>query len=103
MTDVVLLAAARQDIEQITDHYLAEAGIDVTTGFLRAYDRAARQLAEFPESGSLRFAFGQKFQGLRAWPMRGYPYLLFYLYQKNQVLILRVLHAAREVPPGLRE
>ena len=40
---------------------------------------------------------------LRSWPVRGFPYLVFYAERGDRIDILRLLHTARDIPESLRE
>ena len=42
-------------------------------------------------------------RALRSWPLRGYPYLVFYVERDDHVDVWRLLHAERDIPAWLRE
>jgi toxin ParE1/3/4 len=102
MTRVILSPQAETDLSDITDHYLAEAGVEVTVSFLTSWTQVMQHLEQFPESGALRFADAAHLPGLRFWPMRGFPHLALYPVAADGVQILRVLHSARDIPQSLR-
>lgn len=91
-------ARARQDIEEAIDHYRAEAGETVAQGFVDALEAAFAHLAAQPASGSLRYAYELDLPGLRVWPLRRYPWLIFYRDTPESVDVWRVLHGARDIP-----
>lgn len=105
MTDkpVILREAARQDIDDAIAHYAAEAGAPVALAFIDALERAFRQLARHPASGSPRYASELRIEGLRAWPLRRFPYLLFYRDAGDRLDVWRVLHAQRDIPAWMQE
>jgi len=94
---------------------LADADIDAALMYLRAENpRAAskflaslkgafQQLSRDPAIGSPRYAHILPAERLRMWRVTGFPYLVFYLERREYVDVLRVLHAARDLPSVLRE
>lgn len=103
MTAVVVSPAAEADLGAIIDHYLIAAGLEVAAGFLTAWDRCRAHLADFPASGSPRLAEPLEMTGLRIWPVKGFPQLALYSESEGGVIILRVLHSARDLPFALRD
>lgn len=95
---VVARARARQDIDEAIAHYLEEAGEDVALRFIDAVEAAFAHLAAQPASGSLRYAYELELPGLRAWPVRGFPWLIFYIDTARQVDVWRLLHGKRDIP-----
>jgi len=53
--------------------------------------------------GSPRYAFELRLEGLRAWPLRRYPYLVFYVEREDHLDVWRVLHAQRDIPAWMQE
>jgi len=49
----------------------------------------------------LRYAHELDLAGLRFWPLRRYPYMVFYFLQPGHVDVWRVLHGARDLPVWL--
>ena len=103
MTAVAVRPAAEADLSAIIDHYLVAAGIEIATGFLTAWDRCMDHLAGFPASGSPRLAEKLEIAGLRIWPVKGCPQLALYNETEQGLIILRVLHSARDLPFALRD
>ncbi len=93
-----LRPAARADLRSIASHYTAEAGEPVAQAFLDAVERAFAHLGEQPASGSLRYEHYTGLPGLRAWPVRRFPYLLLYFDRVDHVDVARVLHGRRDIP-----
>ena len=94
---------ANRDIEETVDHYLGEAGETVALGFIDFLERTYRQIARHPASGSGRYAHELNLPGLRFWPLKRYPYLVFYMDSENHIDVWRVLHAERDIPAGMRD
>jgi len=64
---------------------------------------ALRTLATHPAIGSRRYADLLGIPGLRSWPIKKSPYLIFYIDDAGQIDIWRVLHGRRDVSALLGE
>jgi toxin ParE1/3/4 len=62
--------------------------------------RAAENIFAHPEIGQLRPEFANP--PYRFLSLTGFPYLVVYTPERNPPLILRILHAARDVPELLQ-
>lgn len=71
---------------------IAEDSPSAAERFLTSVYDAENRLAEFPELGKLRVSFGP---GVRTWTVE--PYLIFYTVDADAVVILRILHGARDL------
>ena len=100
---LVLSERARQDFISIVDFYIAEASFDVARSFGSALRAEFDHIGRLPASGSPRYAPTVGVRDLRSWPVRGFPYLVFYIERESEIDILRILHTARDVPRSLRE
>ena len=100
---VVPRARARQDVDDALTYYLQEAGDDVALRFIEALEAAYWHLSTHPASGSLRYAYELDLPGLRAWPLRGFPWLVFYAEADQHVDVWRVLHGSRDIPKWMGE
>lgn len=99
---VPLASDAKADAARITRHYASEAGPAVARQFVSALRAARQHVRQYPESGSPRFADITGLDRLRCWPLRGFPYLLFYRDGPEGIEVLRILHSARDIPSTLR-
>lgn len=95
-------ASADQDIEAIIDDHLTEAGAEVALGFIHALEAAFQQLARQPAMGSPRYGEVLSLPGLRTWPLRRYPHIIFYFEAPDAIEIWRVLHGRRNIPVHLQ-
>ena len=100
---VVLRASARRDVDEVVARYLEEAGAQVARGFIDALEGAFRQIADHPDSGSPRYGQELNLPGLRSWPVKAHPHVVFYMTGDGLVDVWRVLHGRRDIPAGLRE
>lgn len=92
---------AYADVDEAVQHYLSEASKQVALRFVDEIERAYAHIARHPAAGSTRFAHELDLPGLRAWPLRDYPYWVFYMECPESVDVWRVLHARRDVPAWL--
>lgn len=90
-------ARADADVDGAIDHYLAESA-DVALGFVDALEMAYRAIRRTPSIGAPRYAHALNLPGLRFWPCKRYPYLVFYVEYADRIEVWRVLHASRDLP-----
>ena len=98
--DLVLTPDAVADLRATREYYDAtEAGL--SGRFLESLDELFARLREFPRSAPLVAGY----EDVRRAVVRGFPFLVFYRAQPDQLVVLRVLHAARSDAerPGERE
>jgi len=94
---------ANRDVDEAVDYYLRDAGEKAALGFIDALDRAYRHIARHPATGSPRYAHELDLPGLRSWPLKRYPYLVFYVERDDHIDVWRILHAERDIPAWMRE
>ena len=97
-TQVILRAAAQQDVDDAVAHYLEEAGTDVALGFIDALEGALRHIARNPASGSPRYGHELNLDGLRSWALKSYPQIVFYMEGSGHIDVWRALHGRRDIP-----
>ena len=100
---VIRHALADRDVQQAIDYYLSEATEQVALGFVDALERAYRHIGRHPASGSTRYSHELDLPGLRCWPVKRYPYVVFYVERKDHVDVWRILHGQRDIPAWLHE
>lgn len=100
---VIPRAQAEQDVNDALEFYLGAAGQKIALGFVDALERAYQLIGARPGIGSNRYAHELDLPGLRSWPLRGYPYLVFYMSREDYVDVWRVLHAANDIPSWMAE
>lgn len=98
---VVLRSAAERDVDDAISFYLREGGSSVALAFINALEVAHKLIAENPAGGSPRFAHELDLPGLRTWPLRKFPYRIFYVERADQIDIWRVLDGRRDIPAWL--
>jgi toxin ParE1/3/4 len=93
---------AQRDIDEAVDDYLEEGAGQAALAFIDALEQAFAHLGRHPAIGSLRYAHELNLPGLRCWPLRRYPYLIFYVEHDDHVDVWRVLHAERDIPSWMQ-
>ncbi len=97
MKRIVVKKAADEDIDRALEHCSREYPhrFDLLVKTLEAtFRRAARH----PGAGSPRYARELEIEGLRALRTPRFPYLVFYLETRREILIVRVLHQKQDIP-----
>ena len=87
-----LRARARQDLDSILEHGVAEYGEARAEAYLRAINAALGRLAEYPELGEARPELAAR---MRSLPVR--EHRIFYLLLADRISVARVLHKAMDV------
>lgn len=96
---VIPRTLANQDVDQALTYYLEQQAEAAALGFIDALEHAYRQIGHYPESGSPRYAHELDLPGLRSCPVKGYPYMVFYVDSTTHFDVWRVL---RDVPKWLQ-
>ncbi len=89
---------ARHDTMEAAKWYGREAGHATGERFLAAVDTSLARIARHPSAGSTRYALPLHLDGLRFWPVDGFPYLVFYVEREDRIDVWRVLHEKRDIP-----
>jgi len=90
---------ARVDIDAAAA-FIAESNLDAARRFLQALQGTVNRLVEFPELGALYPHPNQP--RLRAKLVTGFKnYIVFYAFRSDRIYVVRVLHAARDIPRAL--
>lgn len=100
---IVPRARALKDIDRAISFYLREAGGEVALGFIDALEAAYRHIASYPGSGSLRYAHEMNLPSLRNWPIKRFPYIVFFVEREDHIDVWRILHAERDIPRWLQD
>lgn len=101
LKSVVRRRRADDDIESAIAYYLIEAGAEVATDFANRLEDALQKISRQPALGSSRYGHLVQIPELRQWPIRNFPYLLFYIEKESHIELSRVLHSSREIPSWL--
>jgi toxin ParE1/3/4 len=100
---VVPRKRANQDVDEAVAYYLSKAGEAMALGFIDALEKAYVHIGRPPATGSPRYAHELNLPGLRAWPLRRYPHLVFYVERPDHIDVWSVLHGQRDIPAWMQE
>ena len=95
---VLLTAQARRDVRCAAAWYRNEGGSELALRWVAALQAALGHIGAHPKAGSARYGLQLSLVGLRFWPTREFPFLIFYFEREAQVEVWRVLHAHRDIP-----
>jgi toxin ParE1/3/4 len=93
---------ANRDIDDAIAHYLREGGPKTALGLVREVENGFRHIARHPATGSLRYGHELDLPGLRVWPLKRFPFLVFYVDRGDHIDVWRVLHGQRDIPVWLQ-
>lgn len=94
---------ARQDVNEVISYYLEEGAVQAALGFIDVLEQAYSHLARHPDTGSPRYAYELDIPGLRSWPLKRYPHLIFYVNRTDHVDVWRVIDGSRDIPAWLSD
>ena len=93
---IIPLLAASEDIIEIT-RYFDEQDVNLGEKFLKYLDETYEMIANMPELGELQRFRHPAMQNARIRRIKKFTnYLIFYRIESDKIVILRVLHAARD-------
>lgn len=98
----ILRARADRDVQEAIDFYLSEGSQQAALSFVDALEQALQHIERLPATGSSRYAHDLDLPGLRCWPLKGYPHLLFCVEGDDHLDVWRVLHGSRDIPLWLQ-
>ena len=79
--------------------FIAEDSWVAALRFYDAVDATCRHLARWPESGALYDSRRKRVRVVRLFPVRGFDrHLVFYRVENDTIVIVRILHSARNIP-----
>jgi len=100
---VVPRESANRDGDEAIDYYLSENAPDAALGFIDALEKAYSHIGGHPDAGSSRYAGELNIPGLRFWPLKKYPHLVFYVERSDHIDVWRVLHGKRDIPAWMED
>jgi toxin ParE1/3/4 len=100
---VIPRVLARRDVDEAITWYLNENAAQAALSLVDALEQAYAHVARHPATGSTRYALELNLPGLRSWPLKNYPYLIFYVERTDSIDVWRVLHSQRDIPAWLRD
>jgi toxin ParE1/3/4 len=92
-----------RDVDEAITHFLREDTLRAALGFIDALEQAYAHIGRHPASGSTRYAAELNLPGLHHWPLKNFPYLVFYAERDDHIDVWRVLHGKRDIPAWMHE
>ena len=90
--------SARVDVVNQYRWYLEQGVPDVAERFAVAFDTCIDFIMQFPGAGASKRLENIQANGLRSWPIDGFPQLkMYYIMREDVLTIVRVLHSKRDV------
>lgn len=101
--EVIYLRKAQEDIDEITN-FIAQDNFEKSVLFFESVETTCDLLSTMPDMGSLRHFHKPRFINLRMFPVKNFEnYLIFYQSSEEELLIVRVLHGARDIAALFKE
>lgn len=98
---LVVQPRARRDLKEFAV-YLAQREEKAAARFSRAVAATFDMLRHFPALGGLQEFASPALEGIRVWPVRRFKnYLIYYRIAERRILVLRVLHGARDAEAAI--
>ena len=91
---------AMRDLADARAYYRQEAP-QVLVDFALTVDSELSHLRRHPDTGSPRYGLQLGIPGLRSWPVKKFPYMIFYRVEDTRIVVLRVLHQSTDIPVHL--
>ena len=91
MADVGFTHSAVADLSEIDEYSVAQFGEEAGEAYMRGFDRAFALLRDHPHAGPATPEFGKAYRCLIHQRHR-----IFYTVENSRILIVRVLHHARD-------
>lgn len=102
MKSLIVQRRALRDLNDAQLYYRQTAP-HMEPRFAAMVDAEFAHLQEHPGTGSPRYGLRLGIPDLRSWPLKKFPYLIFYTERDTQIEVLRVLHQAADIPTHLDE
>ena len=98
---VIPRLVAENDLDEVFNYYLENAGAKVAEDFAVDFARTSRLISEFPGLGSPKYSFDIGLEKVRFMSMKKFPYLIFYSEEEHYIDVWRVLHSHMNMPEHL--
>ncbi len=100
---ILITPKANHDLDDLFD-YIAQSNSDAGLRFFDAARKTIAKLAQNPRMGNSYLVSNSRLQGLRKSRIKGFEkYLIFYLISEEILTVVRIIHAARDIPTILEK
>lgn len=96
-------ARADADIAAALDHYLSQEAPEAAQAFIDALEETFELLKRHPHIGSTRLGAESRLPNLLSYTLKRFPYIVCYIVTEQAVVVIRVLHAQRDIPALLKD
>jgi plasmid stabilization system protein ParE len=96
-SQIIKRPAAVEDLVAHAEYYVRQGAPETARRFLKAADRALTLLAKMPEMGHVWSAPYPQLAGVRVWPVKNFPHLIFYRPVSEGIEFLHVFHGAQDI------
>lgn len=102
MKPAVRSALAEADIKSTLAFYAVES-MQLALEFIDALEHATQHIETHPATGLPRYSHALNIPQLRCWPLRKFPFALFYIEHGTNLDVIRLVHLHRDIPASLRD
>lgn len=94
----VIKPAARLDILNQVGYFGDIERPDLSSRFVEAVKSSIEHITALPLSGSPRYFDHAELEGIRVFPVKGFPdFRIYYIFSDVNLAILRILHGRRDI------
>jgi toxin ParE1/3/4 len=98
----VLSDDAKKDLQEIVKYFILKKDSSVVNNFLDELEESCSRFVRFPKIAPLvgdKMRVNSKYLGdMRLWAMSGFKkYVIFYVIEKSEVVIIRIIHSKRNI------
>ena len=101
MKPLRLRPAGAGDIRAVVAHYRGDSGPGIALAFTDQLQRLLVGIGTGADPGSPALGQALDLPGLRLWRVSRFPYVVAALERPDHFDVVRLLHARRDLPPGL--
>ncbi len=95
---IVITPEADRDVLDIAD-YIAEGSVEAANRFAQSFQKSLHKLKDAPFRGAMIRSDAEALRSTRWTPVDGFPnHLIYYTTEPEAVVVIRVLHGARNQP-----
>jgi toxin ParE1/3/4 len=94
---IIHRAQFERDVEESLAYY-EEESIALATQFIDKVEQALKHIANYPGTGSSRYAHELNLPNLKSWILKQFPYVIFYIERADYIDVWRLLHMKSDIP-----
>ena len=102
MKHAIVSSLAAADVQSALEFYVTESA-RLATSFIAELERATHHIELHPATGIPRYSHELNIPQLRHWPLKKFPFALFYIEHADHLDVIRFVHTSRDVPASLQD